>query len=128
MENFQYNKGISTGKFSVNQKAILKSIQICCGKHILEYFQRIVNRYTEYFPNLYTPNRRIRYKNSKDGGETMESNNKMISLFNAVADLTLERIEKEKETNLSEETYRMISLTQSLHSSIICSAQTPQLF
>ena len=58
----------------------------------------------------------------------MESNNKMISLFNAVADLTLERIEKEKETNLSDETYRMISLTQSLHSSIICSAQTPQLF
>ena len=58
----------------------------------------------------------------------MESNNKMISLFNVVADLTLERIEKEKETNLSEETYRMISLTQSLHSSIICSAPTPQLF
>ena len=57
----------------------------------------------------------------------MDANQKMINLFNAVADATIERVEKEKETNLSEETFRMISLTQSLHNSIICSAPTVPL-
>lgn len=58
----------------------------------------------------------------------MEPNQKMIDLFNEVADATIERLKKEKETNLSEDTYRMISLTQSLHNSIICSASAAQLF
>ena len=58
----------------------------------------------------------------------MEPNQKMIDLFNAVADAAIERIEKEKETNLSEETFRMISLTQSLQNSITCSAPSVRLF
>ena len=62
------------------------------------------------------------------GGEMMEANQKMAELFNEVADATMERIKKEKETNLSEETFRMISLAQSLHNSIICSAPAVPLF
>lgn len=58
----------------------------------------------------------------------MDTKQKMIDLFNEVADVTLERIKKEKETNLSEETFRMISLTQSLHNSINCSVPTASLF
>lgn len=62
------------------------------------------------------------------GGENMEPNQKMVELFNEVADATMEKIKKEKETNLSEETFRMISLTQSLHNSITCSAPAVPLF
>lgn len=62
------------------------------------------------------------------GGESLEPNQKMIDLFNAVADAAIERVKKEKETNLSEETFRMISLTQSLHNSITCSAPAVPLF
>lgn len=58
----------------------------------------------------------------------MEPNLKMIQLFEVMADATKEKIEKEKETNLSEDTYRMISLTQSLYNSINCSSQTVSLF
>lgn len=58
----------------------------------------------------------------------MEPNEKMIQLFEVVADVTKEKIEKEKETNLSEDTYRMISLTQSLYNSLNCSYQTVSLF
>lgn len=58
----------------------------------------------------------------------MEPNKKMIQLFEVMADATKEKIEKEKETNLSEDTYRMISLTQSLYNSLNCSSQTVSLF
>lgn len=58
----------------------------------------------------------------------MEPNKKMIQLFEIMADATKEKIEKEKETNLSEDTYRMISLTQSLYNSLNCSSQTVSLF
>lgn len=58
----------------------------------------------------------------------MEPNKKMIQLFEVLADATKAKIEKEKETNLSEDTYRMISLTQSLYNSLNCSSQTVSLF
>ena len=58
----------------------------------------------------------------------MKPNEKMIQLFEVMADATKEKIEKEKETNLSEDTYRMISLTQSLYNSLNCSSQTVSMF
>lgn len=58
----------------------------------------------------------------------MDVNAKMVDLFNAVADMTIEKVKNEKETTLSEETVRMISLTQSLHNSINCSVRTAPLF
>ena len=54
------------------------------------------------------------------GGGNLNPNEKMLEIFNEVADATKSRISKEKETNLSEGTYRMISLTQSLYNSINC--------
>lgn len=62
------------------------------------------------------------------GGGNLNPNEKMLEIFNEVADATKSRISKEKETNLSEETYRMISLTQSLYNSINCSVPASQLF
>lgn len=58
----------------------------------------------------------------------MKPNEKMVQLFEVMADATKEKIEKEKETNLSEDTYRMISLTQSLYNSLNCSGQAVSLF
>lgn len=58
----------------------------------------------------------------------MKPNEKMTQLFEVLADATKAKIEKEKETNLSEDTYRMISLTQSLYNSLNCSSQTVSLF
>ena len=58
----------------------------------------------------------------------MKHNEKMIQLFELLADATKAKVEKEKETNLSEDTYRMISLTQSLYNSLNCSSQTVSLF
>ena len=58
----------------------------------------------------------------------MNAHEKMTQLFEVVADATKAKLEKEKETNLSEDTYRMISLTQSLYNSINCSSQTASLF
>lgn len=40
--------------------------------------------------------------------------NKMNVIYELVADMTIRRIEKEKETKLSRLTLKMISLTQSL--------------
>ena len=57
----------------------------------------------------------------------MNEHEKMTQLFEVMADATKEKIEKEKETNLSEDTYRMISLTQSLYNSINCFNKTPFL-
>lgn len=48
---------------------------------------------------------------------------KIAEIFSMVADMTKERIEKEKETGLSEETYKMISLTLRLYN--YDSASTP---
>lgn len=58
----------------------------------------------------------------------MNAHEKMIQLFEVMADATKAKVEKEKETNLSEDTYRMISLTQSLYNSLNCSSQTVSLF
>lgn len=58
----------------------------------------------------------------------MNEHEKMTQLFEVMADATKAKIEKEKETNLSEDTYRMISLTQSLYNSLNCSSQTVSLF
>lgn len=57
-------------------------------------------------------------------------NKKIIEIYNLVADITKAKIEKEKETILSEETYRMISLTQSLFNSIASYNATtaPEIF
>lgn len=52
----------------------------------------------------------------------MNAHEKMTQLFEVMADATKEKIEKEKETKLSEDTYRMISLTQSLYNSLKRSA------
>ena len=49
MENFQYNKAIGFGKFSKKQKALVESVRLCCGKHILEHFLLNVNKSTESF-------------------------------------------------------------------------------
>lgn len=57
----------------------------------------------------------------------MNAHEKMTQLFEVVADATKAKLEKEKETNLSEDTYRMISLTQSLYNSLNCSSQTVSL-
>ena len=40
--------------------------------------------------------------------------NKIDKIYNIVADITIKRLEKEKETKLSRSTLKMISLTQRL--------------
>lgn len=40
--------------------------------------------------------------------------NKIDKIYNIVADMTIKRLEKEKETKLSRSTLKMISLTQKL--------------
>ena len=54
----------------------------------------------------------------------MDKDKTMDEIFNLIAEMTKNRIEKEKETTLSEETYRMISLTQSLYSQVMCGEPT----
>lgn len=54
----------------------------------------------------------------------MERAKIMEEIFNLVAEMTKARIEKEKETILSDETYRMISLTQSLYSQVMLGEPT----
>lgn len=58
----------------------------------------------------------------------MNAHEKMTQLFEVLADATKAKLDKEKETNLSEDTYRMISLTQGLYNSLNCSSQTVSLF
>lgn len=58
----------------------------------------------------------------------MNAHEKMTQLFEVLADATKAKIEREKEINLSEDTYRMISLTQSLYNSLNCSSKTVSLF
>lgn len=41
-------------------------------------------------------------------------------IYDLVADMTIKRIEKEKETKLSRLTLKMISLTQSLFNTTMC--------
>ncbi len=45
--------------------------------------------------------------------------NKIYVIYELVADITIRRIEKEKETKLSRLTLKMISLTQSLFNSTL---------
>lgn len=56
----------------------------------------------------------------------MERAKIMEEIFNLVAEMTKARIEKEKETILSDETYKMISLTQSLYNYV--GPNPPEIF
>lgn len=57
----------------------------------------------------------------------MEKEKAMEEIFSLVSGMTKAMIEKEKETTLSDETYRMISLTQSLYH-YVGSNPPPEIF
>lgn len=52
--------------------------------------------------------------------EKTASKSSLEEIYDMVSEMTKARIEKEKETSLSKETYRMISLTLSLSDQLYC--------
>lgn len=52
--------------------------------------------------------------------EKIASKSSLEEIYDMVSEMTKARIEKEKETSLSKETYRMISLTLSLSNQLYC--------